>query len=89
MFSLRACFFLSFINNIDVICHECSRIKLFSDDLKVYNIADISNPTATLQLSFDQLVKWSAEWQLPINIKTCSVITINIPRLTQLATIIR
>jgi ribonuclease P/MRP protein subunit RPP40 len=69
--------FLVFINDIDVICHGRSRIKLFADDLKIYNIVDITNPTATLQLSLDHLVKWSAEWQLPINIKKCSVLTIN------------
>jgi hypothetical protein len=69
--------FLVFINDIDVICHGRSRIKLFADDLKIYNIVDISNPTATLQLSLDQLVNWSADWQLPINIKKCSVLTIN------------
>ena len=40
-------------------------------------IVDINNPTATLQQSLDQLVKGSAEWQLPINIRKCSVITIN------------
>jgi hypothetical protein len=69
--------FLVFINDIDVICQGRSRIKLFADDLKIYNIVDITNPTATLQLSLDHLVKWSAEWQLPINIKKCSVLTIN------------
>jgi len=45
--------FLVFINDIDVICHERSRLKLFADDLKINNIVDISNPTATLQLSLD------------------------------------
>jgi len=69
--------FLVFINDIDVICHGRSRMKLFADDLKIYNIVDITNPTATLQLSLDHLVEWSAEWQLPINIKKCSVLTIN------------
>lgn len=69
--------FLVFINDIDVICQGRSRIKLFADDLKIYNIVDITNPTASLQLSLDQLVIWSAEWQLPININKCSVLTIN------------
>ena len=63
--------------DIDAICHGCSRLKLFADDLKIYNIVDISNSTLTLQRSLDQLVKWSADWQLPINVKKCSVITIN------------
>ena len=74
---LRPVLFLVFINDIDVICQGRSRIKLFADDLKIYNIVDVTNPTASLQLSLDQLVKWSAEWQLPINIKKCSVLTIN------------
>ena len=69
--------FLVFINDIDVICLGQSSIKLFADDLKIYNIVDISNPTVTLQLSLDQLAKWSFDWQLPINIKKCSVISIN------------
>jgi len=38
-----------------------SYIKLFADDLNIYYIVDISYPTATLQLSLDQLVNWSAE----------------------------
>ena len=69
--------FLVFINDIDGICLGQSHIKLFADDLKICNTVDISNPTATLQLSLDQLVKWSVEWQLPININKCSVISIN------------
>jgi len=49
--------------------------KLFADDHdNVYNIFDISNPTATLQLSLDQHVKWSAERQLSIIIKKRSVV---------------
>jgi len=40
--------FLVFKKDIDVIC-QGPRIQLFADDLKIYNIADISNPTATLQ----------------------------------------
>ena len=67
------------INNIDSICHGRSRIKFFADDLNIYNIVEIDKPTTTLQQSLDQLVKWSAEWQLPIDIKKCSIITINRP----------
>jgi ribonucleases P/MRP protein subunit RPP40 len=69
--------FLVFINDIDVIRLGQSSIKLFADDLKIYKIVDISNPTVTLQLSSDQLVKWSFDWQLPINIEKCSVISMN------------
>jgi low affinity Fe/Cu permease len=69
--------FLVYMNDIDDICHGRSSIKLFADDLKLYNIVDISNPTVSLQLSLDELVKWSTEWQLPINIAKCSVLTIN------------
>jgi hypothetical protein len=52
-------------------------MKRFADDLKIYDIVDVGNPTSTLQWSLDQLVKWSADWQLPININKCSVLTIN------------
>ena len=69
--------FLVFINDIDSICPGRSRLKLFADDLKIHSIVDINNPTATIQQSLNQLVKWSAEWQLPINIKKCSFVTIN------------
>jgi low affinity Fe/Cu permease len=69
--------FLVYINDIDDICHGRSSIKLFADDLKLYNIVDISNPTVSLQMSLDELLKWSTEWQLPINIAKCSVLTIN------------
>jgi hypothetical protein len=64
---------LVFTNDIDLICHGRSLMKLFADDLKIYNIVDINNPTATVPLSLDKLVGWSAEWQLPINIRQCSV----------------
>jgi hypothetical protein len=69
--------FVIFINDIATICNGSSRMKLFADDLKIYNIVDVSKSTSTLQWSLDQLVKWSADWQLPININKCSVLTIN------------
>ena len=43
--------FLVFTNDIDGICHGRSRIQFFADDFKIYNVVDINNPTATLQLS--------------------------------------
>ena len=44
---------------VDHSCHGRSCMTLFADDLETYNIVDTNNPTATLLLSLDQLVKWS------------------------------
>ena len=50
---------------------------LLASNLKIYNIVDVTKSTSTLQWSLDQLMKWSADWQLPININKCSVLPIN------------
>jgi hypothetical protein len=73
--------FLLFINDIDRVCNNSSTIKLFADDLKIYSIFDISvmynSSINYLQDTINRVCLWAAEWQLCINIRKCSALTVH------------
>lgn len=78
--------FIIFINDIGCVCNGCTSLKLFADDLKLYSAVSVSGPSLSLQQSIDNLVTWSNDWQLPININKCSILSISKQRPTGTAT---
>ena len=75
--------FLLFINDIDRVCNTSSTIKLFADDFKIYSIFDVSDNSSInylqLQDTINSVCLWAAEWQLSINIRKCSALTVRRP----------
>ena len=48
-----------------------SVIKLFADDTKLYNRVNTVTDMEYLQKDLDNLVRWSADWQLRFNSSKC------------------
>ena len=53
-----------------------SKTKLFADDVKV-NL-EINNPSDStfLQHSLDIICNWANEWQLPVSVSKCNILSI-------------
>jgi exonuclease III len=68
--------FILFINDIGFICAANISFKLYADDLKIYSEATIDDSTLSLQQSLDNLTSWATDWQLPINISKCAVLSL-------------
>ena len=66
--------FLYFVNDMpDVV--DCL-IKMFADDTKAYKSVINEEKAKTLQVSIDNLVKWTDDWQLKFNKEKCKVLHI-------------
>ena len=64
--------FLVYVNDIvDVVS---SSIKLYVDDANVYGCIDNQQQRQAMQNDLTAIEEWSKKWQLPFNIKKCSVI---------------
>ena len=62
--------FLLYINDlVDVM--KYSEIRMFADDLKIFNTADNME---LLQEDLDNICLWAEAWQLPISYKKCNVL---------------
>ena len=61
--------FLIYINDLPEVVD--SVIKLFADDTKLYNRVNTVTDMEYLQKDLDNLVKWSADWQLRFNSSKC------------------
>ena len=48
--------------------------KLFSNDSKLCDIADVLNTSSTIQSDLNTLTDWSVKWQLPFNVEKCKSI---------------
>jgi hypothetical protein len=68
--------FLIFINDIVSSCCGITSVKLFADDVKLYNIYNCEDGSLNLQQSVDKIVYWSNIWQLKVNVDKCHVLSI-------------
>ena len=64
--------FLVYVN--DIVEIVSSSIKLYADDAKVYGHVDSQQQRQVIQNDLIAIEEWSKKWQLPLNIKKCSVI---------------
>jgi hypothetical protein len=71
--------FLLFINDLDFVCSNDSRLKLFADDVKLYS-ETVNRSGGTLQQCLDKLCEWARMWQLGINVSKCHVLTVTSSR---------
>jgi hypothetical protein len=68
--------FLIFINDIVKSCCGNTSVKLFADDVKLYNIYNCEDDILNLQQSVDKLIYWSYVWQLKVNVDKCHILSI-------------
>ena len=64
--------FLIYVN--DIVEIVSSSIKLYADDAKLYGCVDNQQQRQAIQNDLTAIEEWSRKWQLPLNIKKCSVI---------------
>jgi hypothetical protein len=57
-------------------CCGNTSVKLFADDVKLYNIYNCEDGMLNLQQSVDKLIYWSNIWQLKVNVDKCHVLSI-------------
>ena len=50
--------------------------KLFADDVKVYIEIDEPSDGVCLQKALDIIASWADEWQLPVSVSKCSILTV-------------
>jgi hypothetical protein len=67
--------FLLFINDLPDLVN--SEVKLFADDTKIFRKIESDLDICLLQEDINNLLKWSATWQLPFNIDKCKVLHFN------------
>ena len=61
--------FIIFINDMpDVVG---SYMKLFADDAKIYQAIESFDDISLIQNDIENLLKWSKDWQLPLNLDKC------------------
>ena len=61
--------FLIYINDLPD-CIESSSVKIFADDLKLYQ--KNSGSSQPVQDDINRIENWSSQWQLPLNAQKCS-----------------
>lgn len=70
--------FLLFVDDIDSVIDPSTVISKFADDLKlyfIYNPATIEHSIInSLQLSLDNILQWSEENKLPLNLNKCTIV---------------
>ena len=62
---LRPSLFLLFINDIVDICVSCN-VKIYADDLKVYNCIKTIHDVIVLQMCLNKIFEWANTWQFDI-----------------------
>jgi len=51
-------------------------VKLFADNVKVYIEIDEPSDGVYLQQALDIIASWADEWQLPVSVSKCSILTV-------------
>ena len=64
--------FLIYINDLPEVV-KTSSILMFADDAKLFCPVSSTQNCDELQRDFDNVLKWSTIWQLPLNLDKCSV----------------
>ena len=69
--------FIIYINDLPESCDESVGLLLFADDSKLYKHIKNENDNTLLQKVCCQLQDWSEKWLLKLNVKKCTIISIN------------
>ena len=64
--------FIYFINDLPDVTN--SLLKIFADDTKVYSKIQSEEDRDKLQISIDQMVKWTDKWMIKFNGDKCKIL---------------
>jgi hypothetical protein len=71
--------FAIYVDDLDTVLSNGVQVKKFADDTKLYYSYSRSDSLAAarlMQRSLDAVSAWCAQWQLPLNVRKCSVMYI-------------
>jgi len=66
--------FLIYINDLPSVCRtQCPNTKIFlyADDAKVYNVVTCDEDQKSLQRVVDEVKEWCDQWLLSLNVTKC------------------
>ncbi len=66
--------FLLFVNDVSSVCPNSS-LKLFADDIKLYQEIRSISDHLELNDSLNRVADWASAWQLSLNVSKCSVMS--------------
>jgi len=66
--------FIIYINDVCDIISGNTVCKLYADDIKLYSTVDFNGISCDLSTSINNLMLWSNQWQLKVNISKCNVL---------------
>jgi len=69
--------FLIYVDDLaEVILQYGVRVKIFADDVKVYDEISHDSTVNELQTVLDVIYAWSTEWQLQVSVEKCAILKI-------------
>ena len=68
--------FVLFANDLCDDLSESVVVKMYADDVKVYNVIETSDDVTTLQKNIDHVLSWAKTWQLEISMQKCFLLPI-------------
>jgi hypothetical protein len=68
--------FVLYINDMPAVCDKIAEISLFADDAKISKILESAHSKIELQNALNNVVDWSKQWLLSLNIIKCVVLNI-------------
>ena len=68
--------FIIYINDLPSVCQDFCNIFLFADDAKLYKCITNQLDADTLNMCFKNLLAWSDNWLMKLNISKCNVLSL-------------
>ena len=68
--------FISYINDLPNSCQNLCDLYLFTDDAKLYKCIDEQLNSDALNLCFKNVLEWSNNWLMKLNIAKCKVLSL-------------
>jgi hypothetical protein len=68
--------FIIYINDLPLVCDNLCNLFLFADDAKMYKCINNQLDSDSLNLCFRNVVAWSENWLMKLNIKKCKVLSL-------------
>jgi hypothetical protein len=71
-----SCLFTIFISDLWDVLSDTVTMKLYADDVKLYNVIETIDDCHVLQHNINSIVEWSKTWQLDLSINKCFILPI-------------
>jgi hypothetical protein len=68
--------FIIYINDLPNVCRDICNVFMFADDAKLYKCVSNQLDADNLNLSFNNIMTWSQNWLMKLNINKCKVLSL-------------